>query len=378
VTGGSIPSVVVVCGDPGGANAVAPVIRKLVNDKRVSVSPFAYFQAKAIWKNYSFPFQNLPDHTTRETTALLLQDLGADLVFVGTSFNHLEFEKLFISAAKSLKIPSLALLDYWSNYTIRFSKRDADLMFLPDTIAIMDEFTKNEMIRDGFDPGNLVITGQPAFDDLLSLRDSFTGEKKAQIRTGFGCHPGDLLVIFASEPVFAGTPKKPEDPGYTRSGVIRSLISSLDNIQETTGRKIVLVIRPHPRESIEDFRDLPFDDRGTKTRIILSTEGRSREMLPAADLVIGMTTILLMEACYLGCTVASLQPGLSGKDPLPSNRLGCSIPIYHEEDIIPILQTLLLDETKRSKLRTRCMSLIPKIESADRVARQIYTMCGIL
>jgi hypothetical protein len=91
-----------------------------------------------------------------------------------------------------------------------------------------------------------------------------------------------------------------------------------------------------------------------------------------------MTTALLMEACYLGCIVASIQPGLSQPDILPLNRLGYSVPIYKEEDIIPVLQTLLLDEKMRNSIRNKCLSLIPDTRSADRVVQQIYSMCGIL
>lgn len=374
MTRGRIPSVVVVSGDPGGANAVAPVIQKLIGDKKVRVSAFAYREAKTLWKDRNIPFSYLPDSTTLESAKILLKNRETDLFFSGTSYNDQEFEKQFISAARTLQIPSLVLLDYWSNYSIRFSDNDGNRIYIPDKIAIMDEFTRNEMIQEGFNPEQLIITGQPAFDDLILLRDSFSVEQKKEIRKTLGNLKDDLVVVFASEPLFRGTPTKPANPGYTRIGVLHSLVTALDRIQEVTRRKIVLVIRPHPRENSHEFLDI----HGEKIQIILSSTGRSRDVIQAADLVCGMTTVLLMEACYLGCIVASLQPGLSQPDILPSNRLGYSVPIYHEEDIIPVLQTLLLDEKMRNSIRNKCRSLIPETQSADRVVRQIYTMCGIL
>ena len=369
-----IPTVVVVSGDPGGANAVAPVIQKLISDKKVRVSAFAYREAKILWKDRCIPFYPLPDNTTLDSAKILLKNRETDLFFSGTSYNDKEFEKQFISAAKTLQIPSLVLLDYWSNYSIRFSDNDGNRLFIPDKIAIMDEFTRNEMIQEGFSPEQLIITGQPAFDDLILIRDSFSFERKKEILNSLGCHKDDLVVVFASEPLFWGTPTKPENPGYTRIGVLHSLVTALDRIQEVTRRKIVLVIRPHPRENSHEFLDI----LGERIQIIVSSTGRSRDVIQAADLVCGMTTVLLMEACYLGCIVASLQPGLSQPDILPSNRLGYSVPIYHEEDIIPVLQTLLLDEKKRNSIRNKCRSMIPETQSADRVVHQIYTMCGIL
>jgi hypothetical protein len=374
VTGGRFPSVVIVSGDPGGANAVAPVILKLLSDKKVRVSAFAYREAKKLWKDRNIPFSDLLDNTTLESAKILLKNLKTDLFFSGTSYNDQEFEKQFISAARTLQIPSLVLLDYWSNYSIRFSDNDGNRIYIPDKIAIMDEFTHNEMIREGFNPEQLIITGQPAFDDLVQLRDSFSVERKNEIREEMGILKHEVVVVFASEPLFWGAPTKPANPGYTRNGVLHSLVTALDKIQGTTKRKIVLVIRPHPRENSHEFQDI----RGERIRIIISSTGKSRDAIQVADLVCGMTTALLMEACYLGCITASIQPGLTHPDILPSNRLGCSVPIYKEEDIIPVLQTLLLDERMRSSIRKKCLSLIPDTRAADRVVKQIYTMCGIL
>jgi hypothetical protein len=185
------------------------------------------------------------------------------------------------------------------------------------------------------------------------------------------------MIVFASEPLFSGRPFKTENPGYTRSQVIRSIICALVNISSATRRKTVLVIRPHPRETTDDFIDTPFGDCGEMVKVVFSRQGRSMDIIASADLVTGMTTILLMEACYLGCIVASIQPGLSQPDTLPSNRLGYSIPIYKQEDIIPILQTLLLNEGERDRIRKRCLSLIPTTKAADRVAWELYALCGI-
>ncbi len=374
MTRGRKPSVVVVSGDPGGANAVAPVIQKLISDKKVRVCAFAYREAKTLWNDQNIPFSDLPDNTTLESAKILLKNYEAVLFFSGTSYNDLEFEKVFISGAKTMQIPSLVLLDYWSNYSIRFGDNKGNRIYIPDKIAIMDKFTQDEMVLEGFSSEQLIITGQPAFDDLILLRDSFSIQRKKEIRENLGCLNDDFVVVFASEPLFWGTPTKPTNPGYTRNGVLHSLVTALDRIQEETQKRIVLVIRPHPRENSDEFLDI----HGEKIQIILSSNGRSRDIIQAADLVCGMTTVLLMEACYLGCIVASIQPGLSQPDTLPSNRLGYSIPIYYEEDIIPVLQMLLLDEKMRNSIRNKCMSLIPETQSADRVVSQIYTMCGIL
>jgi hypothetical protein len=369
-----IPSVVIVCGDPGGANAIAPVIQKLLNDKKVRVSAFAYREAKKLWKDRTIPFTDLPNDITLASAEILLKKQEAHIFFSGTSYNDQEFEKQFIAAARNLQIPSLVLLDYWSYYSIRFSDNAGNRIYIPDKIAIMDELTLKEMIQEGFVPDQLVITGQPAYDDIIMSRNSFSAKRKENIRKELGVFQDELMVVFASEPLFWGTPANPANPGYTRTGVLHSLISALDNIQKNSNKKIALVVRLHPRENVQEFNDI----HGEKIRAIISTAGNSRDIIQASDLVCGMTTALLMEACYLGCIVASIQPGLTQPDILPSNRLGYSTPIYKEEDIIPVIQMLLLDQKTQNRIRNKCLSLIPETRSADRVACQIYSMCGIL
>jgi len=84
----------------------------------------------------------------------------------------------------------------------------------------------------------------------------------------------------------------------------------------------------------------------------------------AADLVVGMNTELLVEACYLGCITLSLQPGLRHPDRLPTNRLGFSRAVYQENEIKPALLELLLNEKSRDAV----------LKSAVNVARLIYEM----
>ena len=104
------PKVVVVCGDPGGAAAVAPVILELERDGRVEVKPFAYYEAMEILRKAGIDFDvakflYVPDQMD-----------DADLLFTGTSTNCLGIEKWIIDKARKKNIPSLSLIDFWSNY----------------------------------------------------------------------------------------------------------------------------------------------------------------------------------------------------------------------------------------------------------------------
>src|SRR5437016_260504 len=132
-------SVVAVCGDPGGANAVAPVLQLLVKEARVAVRPMPYNQAVSLWTNHRIKIEPLWPDLDRAGIIELLREPTAAFLLTGTSMNSLEFEKQFIAAAREVGLPSLAVLDFWSNYRRRFSDKDETLIYLPDRIAVIDE-----------------------------------------------------------------------------------------------------------------------------------------------------------------------------------------------------------------------------------------------
>ncbi|HEY3902201.1 MAG TPA: hypothetical protein VGM54_26545 [Chthoniobacter sp.] len=338
----SSPLIVAVGGDPGGAGALAPVIDALRATQRVRIDARAYRHACAVWQKCGLSFQPLDEQAEVSLPA------DAHLVLTSTSLNGLDLEKRFIGAARLQGIPSVSVLDFWSNYRPRFSSSDDSLNCVPDHIAVMDGQARDEMIAEGFEPQQLVVTGQPAFDDLATWHAAFTPEKRQAVRRKLGVQEGELLVVFASQPfsAFAGSDSSlPQYRGFDERSVAAQLLHALEEAVANDQRRITLVIRPHPREDARSFDHL----RSETVRVRVTMNGDARETVATADLVVGMNTALLIEACYLGCVVVSLQPGLNGTDPLPTNRLGFSRAVYSDREIAPTIRELLLDASARRR-----------------------------
>ena len=178
----SRPLIVAVCGDAGGASAMAPVLVELMRARRVSVHAFAYLQSRETWARAQIPFRAL----TEDLDTLDLFDAvglaDAQLLLVGTSVNAQDYERKLIACARELDVPSLALLDFWSNYRERFDDDTGALRYLSDSIAVMDERAREEMCALGFDAARLVVTGQPAFDGLQGIRMQFDSARRRKIR----------------------------------------------------------------------------------------------------------------------------------------------------------------------------------------------------
>ncbi|MEI6713242.1 MAG: hypothetical protein WCO60_05790 [Verrucomicrobiota bacterium] len=295
-----------IAGDPGGARCLSPVIAELIQ-RGVDVQLIAYRQGLAILQEHGLPVV-VCDEMLASKAAAYLNELGVDLLLCSTSMNGQDFEKTFIQAAAQFGIVSISILDFWSNYRGRFTTQPpaGGLDALPDWIAVMDTRAVEEMVADGFPETRLVITGQPAFDELFLPRD--VAAIRQRVRAELGCSEGDLLLIFASQPFSEVTAESGISPvGYDEMECLDLLIESLKGIS----MRPKIWVRPHPRETIEKFTRFSYEP------LIVSSEFDRISAILAADGVVGMSSNFLLEAALLGLAVLSIQPRQTGPGPLP-------------------------------------------------------------
>jgi len=186
-------------------------------------------------------------------------------------------------------------------------------------------------------------------------------------------------VTFFSQPLSQGFGMKEDGDalrrfGYDETVILPQLVETLEHLAARRSRELVLAIRPHPREPLSWYETLASSNR--ILRILVTTEGESREWAMASDLVTGMTTVLLVEACYLGCLVVSLQTGLKCPEVLPTNRLGLSRAVYREDELDQSLEQMLFDDQVRQSFRERLDSFRSDRGGTIRVVALIDRMLG--
>lgn len=361
-------TILCVCGDSGGASAMAPVLAELIQAQRVEIRAFAYAYAPQVWSRAKIRFGVLNEMANLTALCDAVGLDQADLLLVGTSVNAQNYERHLTESAQIRKIPSLALLDFWTNYRERFDDETGALRYLPDLIAVMDERARAEMTALGFDGARMVITGQPAFDALHAERALFNEARRQEIRTGLGITTNERLAVFLSQPLTA----MPGTMGLDEKQIVSRVLQALESFATTEHIALSLLFRPHPREETGWVDQLS----NNTIRLIVSNQDDAHELVQAADLVIGINSVLLVEACYLGCIVTSVQIGLRGKDVLPTNAAGYSRAVYDERELVAVLRTMLLDQRARSEMRARLESL--QVEpAAVRVAQHSYQMLGL-
>ena len=273
--------------DPGGANAIKPLI-----------TPLKLKGYDVIVKGDGPALNILPDVVRfNGDTDALIKELRPNFVITGTSAADMTEKKLKKSAREN-KIQTMAILDHWVNYNrftpyscneLRENKRYNELEFLPDYYIVMDEYAKEEAVKECIPADIIYPLGNPHFEavrqelaqiDSSKLRYDLVGNK-------------EKLVVWGSEPYI-------EDYGHGME------LESLKDVVNLTPKNWQLVIKPHPRETENKFSEF--------NHIKIARNVNSREIIKAADLVMSMTSMFLIEAIIAGKPTLSYQKDETDKN----------------------------------------------------------------
>lgn len=296
--------VLAVAGDAGGARALLPVLRLLRASEHLDLR--AYGPAVGIWRE-----AGLDPQDPRPVSVS-----GVDSVLAATSMNAEQMEVEFIRAGRTVGTPSVAVLDGWTNLAERFTSRSGERV-VPHVVAVPDQRARRDVAAVVQNSSVVVVTGHPALDGLLDLRPSIAA-RRARVREELGT-PQGMVVTFASQPISDLIP--PARLGFHHREVLPVVVDAIGTVAGEIGCPILLLVRLHPREADQEPH-LPAAPAGVTVRISppLDLVG----IVAASDLMIGISSMVLLEASVLGLRVVRYQPGLRIPDPLPLSGYGWS------------------------------------------------------
>jgi len=357
---------------PGSANAIAPVLKELIQDGRIDLTVIGYEFSKNVFDRNGIKYKELKDYGLSLNRVDELIDMERpDLVLTGTSMPDSAIEKRLIMASMKKDIASLAVLDFWGIYWQKFSDVEKGIKFcyLPTRIAIMDDITRRTMIEEGFPEDILVVTGNPFFDDLIEFGRSFSKEDRLEVREELGLYADAFVIIYVSQPI--------EDAfghslGYTEKTVFIDLLEALKKISDRDGRQILVKI--HPRENKDSLMEIA---RRYDENIIFDQDYDTRRVVISSDLVVGMHSSVLVEALCLGKEVMSIQPGLKEEDMLITNRIGATISVYRKEDIEINVRRAIFNSEFRENMKRMAGKFVVKGNATENVLNLIYDMVNL-
>lgn len=305
-------TILFVSNNSGGVNALFPVIRTLKEENKWNIISVTSKFGKDMHKKNKIPYIEMDNRFSDEKYIdKFLGWLSPKILVTGSSLRSTEngnAENYFRRAAKIRKTCSISIIDNWKNYRHRFSSnKDESLDCLPDVICTMDDFSKKQMILDGIPEDLIEVTGQPYFKKLYSVVDKLKTMDTLRKRRAYGIGKDDFVVTYISEPIseefndfeHISTLK------FNEYDVIRDIVKIMESDFHDEKISSLVIIRLHPREKKEKYTSII---NQSKLKIIEDSSDNPYDLFPISNLVIGITSMLLIESFLLNCRSISYQP----------------------------------------------------------------------
>lgn len=277
---------------------------------------------------------------------VLLGEISPRCVLTGTAANPATLGLSLIDAARAAGIPSVAFVDAFMGAANRFrGESDDPLAHAPDRLLVPDAATLEAFAALGYPRERIAVCGHPQYDRTLALAAQWADEGgPAEFRRQIfpEVAPGRRIVVFVSE----GSPRFRRSPGRALAdfgfkgrgldkGRTRIILEEVLDAAAELADKPYLVLRTHPTESLGDYAEYSAGiDR-------ISSDAAPLELVYAADLTIGMTSMLLLEAALLGRPTLAVLARRSEFELLPSVREGVTPHVTNRDDLRAALPVLL-------------------------------------
>ena len=289
--------IIMLANDPGGLDVILPVANMLNNNDDMSVKVMLTGSAATIQSQYKYENEEVIKHLECE-----INKRSEFLLVTGTSWNS-TIELDAIGVCKKNGIKTIAILDYWSNYSERFIK-NGEYVF-PDYYFVMDKLAFDEAEKNGVNSSIMRIIGTPGLDKYIQKNIK---EKK---------------VLFLSQPL--SELYKDNNDGYTEFDAFEDVLHVCKELN------ISAYIKFHPKESREMM----------KLYSHISVEGKIEDIEQDYDVIIGMTTMGLLQCFLRGKSIISYEPHLKNESKSIVYKLGLTKGAFSYIELLNQLKSLI-------------------------------------
>jgi len=271
----------------GSASSLIPVVREL-KKKGCDFLVLSESHSTGLWNKSEI--KNIAIKTFNKD---ILKNYNPDFILTGTSLK-VEEDAKYWNWAHVNSIPSLAYVESWVNYKQRFTVKD-DFDRLPNTIGVADELIEKRLQEEGLKKNIIKVLPQPRFDDLIKR---YLNKSKQE---------SNHITIFTN-PSYIGKGNKEDNVGYNSQDYLAQLINCLKRINDKKIISSKIYIKFHPRESVKEYAKIDFKDLKKKGLDIDVSNSDSTSLIFNSTLVIGFTSIVLLDSSILGIPTVSYQP----------------------------------------------------------------------
>jgi len=275
--------------DPGGTQALVPVLEALAASSSHKLEILAAPLAEPLLASRGFSWQRESVALGRERAAELFGQYRPTLLLTGTSWRS-NLEQGLRNQAMGAGVSSVVVLDFWSNYALRWHGSAYAVKSLVDTVCVPDEWAIREMVAAGFPENRLVVTGQPFIEEMF--RQGVDNGMKGQ----------------AGRYLFLSQPSVVDGETLFQAQHIEVVVKALKSIAKARRIPVTLKIKLHPKEKESSLMQRivsQLTDQDCTVGIAGSHQSVD-SYIEEAECVIGYHTMALFQARALGKRVVSL------------------------------------------------------------------------
>jgi len=334
--------ILITSSERGTANILVYIAKEL-NKRNVPFRTVVDKRAVLPFENegleYSSPLEYGLEGLKEESLLDYLKKEGPSLIItgiMGEKEQGLDFN--FILAARKLKIRMITFLDSWLNYSQRLISIDGKRKFeyLTDKLVLMNRYAYERMIQEApdIDSRRLEVIGHLYYRDMLKRIENESSS--IPIRKGV---PRILFLSQPLEEIYGNDPQSPSYIGYTQYTIIEKVIDSVKKIE----RPYEIIIRIHPRDKRERYDQ--FLSHGVNIRIDENTN--TEELVKGSDIVLGMSSIMLIDSILFKKYTTSVQIGLrKGRDMCVLTESGFLKSLTTEKGLVDFLENYYKNDIK--------------------------------
>ena len=299
----------IVLEDPGAANFILPIVPELVG-RGLSTKLVAVPSLQNYLRERDVLFDNLPESWSQEEA---LDHYTPNIFLAGTAENRNSKVLAMISEARARGITTIAAVDGPANLEMRFKgSSKSPLTYAPDWLILPDEDIRQSYVSLGYCPERTFVSGYLQILGLLKDVRRFPIKDVPALRSSLVPDAAERKIVTFAAEVSDGldSGEFQYSPEYTMAGwgtsqlrteiVIEEFLDAVDFMRP----KPYLVLRLHPKNTIDEF------SRYTNHFDLVSGHGPTIGLSQVSDLMVGMTSIILLESAILKTPTLSILPRL--------------------------------------------------------------------
>jgi hypothetical protein len=326
--------------DPGAANFAAALpagLRALGYDAELHAFGHALAQLRQL---------GVTCRAAELTPEALLRTSAARAVAVGTAEDPDCHGLALIDLARRHALVSIGLVDGPANADLRFRGRGSDpLRHAPDWLAVPDGGSVRHYVELGFPLARIAACGHPHFDRVRREGEALHQEGREAVRRRLFPNAGrrPILVFLAELSDGLVRERFRRGSAYTLVGrgnsartevVLEEVLDALSALAE----RPYVVLRLHPKNADDDYAAYAGEVEA------VSRNEPALDVVYAADLVVGLSTVLLDEAAILGRPTLAVLPRALEAGWLQSVQWGATVAVSERAALQRWLPRLIAGE----------------------------------